>query len=169
MASFQLRDSSSQEISLLDDQGFTSSFTTVSTATSISTSNSQIISQRIPRPACFKMCKGTRGVNAHIRLVHKHLPLLNECPPSSNLSVLPSTYTTGPNHTLKSITNCLQTCMVLKHIPKGARTCVAEELAKTIDSVITLNNTTSWEHLLSFSFNYLHIPPSNKEKKTTLT
>lgn len=57
---------------------------------------------------------------------------------------------------------------VLKRIPKSARPLAAKTYVDLINKCIAINDLSSWENLLTFSYKVFHISPENKTKKRSL-
>ncbi|KAL0851919.1 hypothetical protein ABMA28_000206 [Loxostege sticticalis] len=112
-----------------------------------------------PHCQSSKLFKGRRGLNIHIGRCHK---LFNNHPfPSS----LPATSHSVP---LSSVISALKNSIpIVKRIPRGARYTDATSLSKTIDRCVSENSRSSWESLLSFSYNVLHVDKNDSNHSLT--
>ncbi|XP_063386119.1 uncharacterized protein LOC134672146 [Cydia fagiglandana] len=109
-----------------------------------------------------KLLKGRRGLHIHLGKCHKltfsQIPTIS-LPPSAPAPIIH----TNLSDKLSSLKNSVP---IIKRIPRGARSTVSNHLVKAIDDCVNENSLSSWEYLLTFSYNIFNV---NKEDKKSLT
>ncbi|CAG9764637.1 unnamed protein product [Ceutorhynchus assimilis] len=109
---------------------------------------------------CNKRFKTQKGINQHVTIKHVNASTNN----TNEHNILDSFSINSLLTKLKSSTS------VIKRIPKGARTCISEELASVLNTCVKENSLKSWFHLLIFSYIVLKVPDkctANRNKSLT--
>lgn len=124
----------------------------------------QCSQEYIQCPHCTypKLLKGRRGLQIHLGKSHKLNNSINN--PTSHASTSANSLNTPLSTTLSSYKKAFP---VIKRIPRGARSAVAASLAKSIDECLSDNSASSWESLLLFAFNTLHVAKNNTRQSLT--
>lgn len=122
-------------------------------------------------PICadHKRYKGQRGLSIHC--VRAHSPRIDPLPeiPTNNASAIASS-SSSPSSLGKLLASLKMSSKLVRRVPRGARACAARSLAECVARVVTENNRSSWERLLTFSYKNFHIPhtKSNRSLSTII-
>ncbi|XP_063360658.1 uncharacterized protein LOC134649757 [Cydia amplana] len=126
-------------------------------------------------PICcdHKRYKGQRGLNIHCVRAHSpridpQLPTATTNNVATNSNANTDSTATSPIISLAQLLATLKNeTKLTKRIPKGARSSVARSLAECIARVVADNSNASWERLLTFAYQNLHIPHIKSNRSLT--